>query len=125
MEELLFIDKLKRIIKMRHDDVVSAMPVTNPFLKELMGTFLKAGGRKGNESNTMGMDFDELGVSEVVDLLDDDAVNIEAVKRDFGDKNPQEDPVIHFFEGFLQNVRIPLVRSAFCAHSLPQDRFWG
>ena len=25
MEELLFIDKIKRIIKMRHDDVVSAM----------------------------------------------------------------------------------------------------
>ena len=25
MEELLFIDKLKRIIKMRHDDVVAAM----------------------------------------------------------------------------------------------------
>ena len=25
MEELVFIDKLKRIIKMRHDDVVSAM----------------------------------------------------------------------------------------------------
>ena len=25
MEELMFIDKLKRIIKMRHDDVVSAM----------------------------------------------------------------------------------------------------
>jgi len=25
MEELLFIDKIKRIIKMRHDDVVSAL----------------------------------------------------------------------------------------------------
>ena len=25
MEELMFIDKVKRIIKMRHDDVVSAM----------------------------------------------------------------------------------------------------
>ena len=25
MEELMFIDKIKRIIKMRHDDVVSAM----------------------------------------------------------------------------------------------------
>ena len=25
MEELVFIDKLKRVIKMRHDDVVSAM----------------------------------------------------------------------------------------------------
>ena len=25
MEELVFVDKLKRIIKMRHDDVVAAM----------------------------------------------------------------------------------------------------
>ena len=25
MEELMFIDKIKRIIKMRHDDVVAAM----------------------------------------------------------------------------------------------------
>jgi len=33
-------------------------------------------------------------VSEVVQLLDD--ANMEAVVLDFGDKNPQEDPVIHF-----------------------------
>ena len=82
------------------DDLVTAMPVTNPFLKELMENFLEVVGRKGNESNKIGMDFDELGVSEVVDLLD--VVNMEAVVRDFGDRNPLEDPVIHFFEGFLQ-----------------------
>lgn len=46
-----------------------------------------------------GLDFDELGVSEVVDLLD--AAKMEAVVRDFGDRNPQEDPVIHFYEHFL------------------------
>ena len=28
--------------------------------------------------------------------------NMEAVLRDFGDKNPQEDPVIHFYELFLK-----------------------
>ena len=47
----------------------------------------------------MGIDFDELGVSEVVELLDH--ANMDAVVRDFGDKNPREDPVIHFYESFL------------------------
>ncbi len=35
-----------------------------------------------------------------MDLLDD--ANMEAVVRDFGDRNPQEDPVIHFYELFLK-----------------------
>ena len=39
-------------------------------------------------------------MSEVVELLDD--ANMEAVVRDFGDQNPQEDPVIHFYELFLK-----------------------
>jgi SOS-response transcriptional repressor LexA len=71
---------------------------TNPFLRELMETFLKVGGRRGRAGGP-GIDFDELGVSEVVELLDD--ANMEAVVRDFGDRNPQEDPVIHFYEHFL------------------------
>lgn len=72
---------------------------TNPFLRELMETFLKVGGRRGKTGGP-GIDFDELGVSEVVELLDE--ANMEAVIRDFGDKNPQEDPVIHFYELFLK-----------------------
>ncbi len=72
---------------------------TNPFLRELMETFLKVGGRQDTEFGP-GIDFDELGVSEVVELLDD--ANMEAVVRDFGDRNPQEDPVIHFYELFLK-----------------------
>ena len=56
------------------------------------------GGRRGKAGGP-GIDFDELGVSEVVELLDQ--ANIEAVVRDFGDRNPQEDPVIHFYEHFL------------------------
>ena len=72
---------------------------TNPFLRELMETFLKVGGRRGKAGGP-GIDFDELGVSEVVQLLDD--ANMEAVILDFGDKNPQEDPVIHFYELFLK-----------------------
>jgi predicted helicase len=80
------------------DDFAAHMR-TNPFLRELMETFLKVGGRRGKAGGT-GIDFDELGISEVVGLLDD--ANMEAVVRDFGDRNPQEDPVIHFYELFLK-----------------------
>jgi SOS-response transcriptional repressor LexA len=80
------------------DDFAAHMR-TNPFLRELMETFLKVGGRRGKAGGP-GIDFDELGVSEVVDLLDD--ANMEAVVRDFGDRNRQEDPVIHFYELFLK-----------------------
>lgn len=82
------------------DGFAAQLPVTNPFLKELMEAFLHVGGRKGKIGRGAGIDFDELGVSEVVELLDD--ANMEAVVRDFGDKNPQEDPVIHFYELFLK-----------------------
>ena len=79
------------------DDLAAHMR-TNPFLKELMETFLRVGGRRGKAGGP-GIDFDELGVSEVVELLDQ--ANMEAVVHDFGDRNPQEDPVIHFYEHFL------------------------
>ena len=79
------------------DDFAAHMR-TNPFLKELMETFLHVGGRRGKAGGP-GIDFDELGVSEVVELLD--RANMEAVVSDFGDRNPQEDPVIHFYEHFL------------------------
>jgi len=80
------------------DDFTAHMR-TNPFLRDLMETFLNVGGQQG-KSRGPGIDFDELGVSDVIDLLDD--ANMEAIVRDFGDKNRDEDPVIHFFEGFLQ-----------------------
>ncbi len=80
------------------DDFAAHMR-TNPFLRELMETFLKVGGRKGKKGGA-GIDFDELGVSEVVELLDH--ANMEAIIRDFGDRNPEEDPVIHFYELFLE-----------------------
>ena len=79
------------------DDFAAHMR-TNPFLRELMETFLRVGGRRGKAGGP-GIDFDELGISEVVELLDQ--ANMEAVVRDFGDRNPQEDPVIHFYEHFL------------------------
>ena len=80
------------------DAAHTQIPITNPFLRELIDSFLNLGGRR--QINGVGLDFDELGVNEVVDLLDN--TNMEAVLRDFGDRNQKEDPVMHFFEGFLQ-----------------------
>ena len=68
---------------------------TNPLLRDLMTTFLEVSGQRRG----MGVDFDELGITEVVELLDH--ANMDAVVRDFGDRNPREDPVIHFYESFL------------------------
>ena len=79
------------------DDFAAHMR-TNPFLRELLQTFLRVGGRRGKAGGP-GIDFDELGVSEVVELLDQ--ANMGAVVGDFGDRNPLEDPVIHFYEHFL------------------------
>lgn len=83
------------------DSLADRIPITNPFLKELLQSFLKAGGRAGR-SGKGGIDFDELGVSDIVDLLNSPTTNMEAVLRDFGNKNPLEDPVIHFYELFLK-----------------------
>ena len=80
------------------DDFASHMR-TNPFLRDLMETFLRVGGRH-TKPGAEGIDFDELGVAEVVELLD--TANMDAVVRDFGDQNPREDPVIHFYELFLK-----------------------
>jgi predicted helicase len=76
------------------DNLSDLIPNTNPFLKELMQTFLTVGGRKSK------IDFDELGINEVVELLRN--ANMEEVLKDFGAKNPNEDPVIHFYELFLK-----------------------
>jgi predicted helicase len=93
------------------DDFAAHMR-TSPFLRELMEHFLHVGGRKGKAGGP-GIDFDELGVSEVIELLD--AANMEAVVRDFGDKNRQEDPVIHFYELFLHayNNQLKIQRGVF------------
>jgi predicted helicase len=86
-------------------DGLTAHMKLSPFLKELMATFLEINGRKAGT----GIDFDELGVGEVVELLD--RSNMEAVVADFGDKNAQEDPVMHFFEGFLEAYNKEIKRS--------------
>jgi predicted helicase len=81
------------------DDVALMAPVTSPFLRELMETFLNLGGRK-RKANGQALDFDELGIADVVEMLR--AANMEAVLRDFDNRNPQEVPVVHFYELFLK-----------------------
>ncbi len=76
------------------DKLAQTAPITNPFLRELLDSFVKVGGEK-----TV-IDFDELGITEVVDLLRE--AKMEAVLRDFDNRNPLEDPVIHFYELFLK-----------------------
>lgn len=91
------------------EDIAAMVPVTNPFLKEMLESFLKAGGRKGK------LDFDELGIQEVVDLLRDPKTRLDAVLRDFGNKTRGEDPVIHFYEHFLSayNKQLKIQRGVF------------
>ena len=89
-----------RIVDPKHrtaEDFAAHMR-TSPFLRELMESFITLGGRKRGEGGA-GIDFDELGVSEVVELLDE--ANMEAVVADFGVQKKGEDPVIHFYEHFL------------------------
>lgn len=90
----LFSARCSRPIGIDAGDLSEMIPSTNPFLKDLLSTFVTIGGRKGK------IDFDELGINDVVSILN--AANMEAVKRDFNDKNPEHDPVIHFYEDFLK-----------------------
>lgn len=88
--------RISRPVGIIADNLADMVPKTNPFLKELFANFLHIGGRDKRQE----MDFDELGVRDVVDMLN--RANMEAVLRDFGDRNPKEDPVIHFYELFLK-----------------------
>lgn len=76
-------------------NLVEMIPPTNPFLRELLGEFLSIAGRKKGA-----FDFDELGIQEVVEVLNN--VNPEVVKSDFGNRTRNEDPVIYFYEHFLR-----------------------
>lgn len=78
------------------DNLESMVPRTNPFLKELFSSFLHLGGRDKQSA----LDFDELGVRDVVDMLN--KAKMGRVLDDFGNRNPKKDPVIHFYEDFLK-----------------------
>ena len=87
--------RVSRPMSITADSVGEMIPITNPFLRDMLGAFLTAGGRKG------AIDFDELGVQEVVELLNSPDTRMDAILRDFGNLTQQEDPVIHFYELFL------------------------
>lgn len=91
------------------DDLTLMVRVTSPFLKEMLETFLTVGGRKN------GVDFDELGIQEVVELLRGDETDLPEILRDFGNRTRREDPVIHFYEHFLSayNKKLKVQRGVF------------
>ncbi len=82
---------------------------TSPFLKEMLGVFLGIKSRKGK------IDFDELGVSDVTDLLTSPDTHMDVVLADFNNKTRGEDPVIHFYEHFLSayNKQLKIQRGVF------------
>ena len=90
-------------------NVTDMVPITNPFLREMLQTFIQAGGRRG------GIDFDELGIQDVVDLLRGDETDLPAILRDFGNRTRGEDPVMHFYEHFLAayDKRLKIKRGIF------------
>jgi predicted helicase len=75
------------------DNIADMIPITNPFLRELLETFLSVGGRNNF------IDFDELGINDVVEMLR--TANMEAILRDFGRRARKDDPVFYFYEDFI------------------------
>ena len=71
-------------------DAAALIEHTNPFLRELLEQM----------TNQQSIDLDELGVTELTDLLG--KVNMEAILQDFGRQKKGEDPVIHFYETFMR-----------------------
>jgi hypothetical protein len=91
------------------DDAAHMAPSTNPFLRDLLQDFLHAGGRAKRHNKRV--DFDELGINEVVTTLRD--VPMDAVLRSFQrQQKPGDDPVIHFYEDFLKGLRQSHARQA-------------
>lgn len=82
-------------------EVVERIPKTNPFLKDLFKACFKTA-----EGDNGSIDLDELGVNRIVELLDslneDDGTDqMQRILQEFGRQTHGEDPVIHFYEGFL------------------------
>jgi len=83
--------------KNNEGDRIGEIAVTNPFLKELLKSFLEPDEQYGASNS---LNFDELEISEIKELLDNS--DMRAILRDFGAKNPEEDPVVQFYEFFLK-----------------------
>jgi len=78
------------------NDVSAMVPNTNPFLKKLFEECTR------REYSRDTIDLEELGVSELVEMLKPGNSNIKAVLQDFGKQKKGEDPVMHFYELFLK-----------------------
>lgn len=94
----LFTARVSRTAGLVADDVALMVPTGAPFLKELLEEFLSASGRARRRADRI--DFDELGINEVVETLRD--APLAEVLRQFGNARRDEDPVIHFYEDFLK-----------------------
>jgi hypothetical protein len=90
------------------DDVPNLI-FTSPFLKDMLGVFLGLKSRKGK------IDFDDLGISDITDFLTSPDTHMEVVLADFNNKTRGEDPVIHFYEHFLEayNKKLKIQRGVF------------
>ncbi len=95
VQQIIRAEKGEDTSQLTADDAAITDNVMQPFLKDLMETFLAVGGRKS------AIDFNELGVNEVVELLQ--AADMKAVILDFGNRNPNEDSALHFYEHFLKD----------------------
>ena len=71
-------------------DLAGSDLLTTTFLSDLMGSLLA----------NPGADFDELGLAELEALTA--RTDLAAVSRDFGNRDRSEDPIIHFYELFLE-----------------------
>ena len=69
-------------------------PIANPFLRKMLTAFLHANGKSGK------LNFDELGVQSIIELLSSKQTDLPAVLRDFGRR--KQDPALHFYEDFLR-----------------------
>jgi predicted helicase len=76
------------------ENAVNLIPNTNPFLRGLFAECLKVGTTGKHQ-----IDLDELGVGELIQLLR--KAKMDAILRDFGRQTRNEDPIIHFYESFL------------------------
>ncbi|MFP5265097.1 MAG: type ISP restriction/modification enzyme [Blastocatellia bacterium] len=86
--------RLSRPGRVSAEDLDDMCLSAGPLLKELLSTPLTA--------RVPGGDPGPHGVKDVVDLLNDERIDMGAVMRDFGGRNPNEDPLIHFYELFLK-----------------------
>ena len=80
-------------------DMLLSVMTTSPFLRSILETFIEAGGHQAGAGGH-GLDFDELGVGEVVDFLRD--IDMVPILADFDQKNSDKDPVVWLYQDFIE-----------------------